>query len=272
MNVLAYALSRSSSPQHRVNSEQTGLDVVWTMWYRPMVDLFATRFNHQLPTFVSPVPDPLAWATDTLSIPWKGILGVRLPSVSPPSKGITQSTAITSGASHSSQMACPTVVLRPAISDVVSPPIQLTPPTGSPPSISIRHLPPLPFPPSSPRMETGKNRRPLTRQRPSRASSVQSAWEREGINPSTRPSFSLSRRKGAESLYGSRWQKWVSWAWEKKCDPFPLSRTHLVNFMGHLSQSLNCPLAPFGVTEPPFVRPFAKLAAQISQRTLFSEI
>ncbi|KAL8575940.1 hypothetical protein ACOMHN_027338 [Nucella lapillus] len=46
----------------------------------------------------------------------------------------------------------------------------------------------------------------------------------------------------------------------KKCDPFPSSRTHLVNFMGHLSKSLNCPLAPFGV-----VRPFAKLAAQISQ-------
>ncbi|KAL8561580.1 hypothetical protein ACOMHN_024816 [Nucella lapillus] len=135
-------------------------------------------------------------------------------------------------------MACPTVVLRPAISDVV-PPNPTNPLMGSPPSISIGHLPPLPFPPSSPRMETGKNRRPLTRQRPSRASSVQSAWEREGVNPSTRPSLSLSRWKGTESLYGSRWQKWVSWAREKKCDPFPPSRTHLVNFMGHLSQSLN---------------------------------
>ncbi|KAL8573178.1 hypothetical protein ACOMHN_036163 [Nucella lapillus] len=40
-----------------------------------MVDLFATRFNNQLLTFVSPVPDPLAWATDALSIPWKGLLG-----------------------------------------------------------------------------------------------------------------------------------------------------------------------------------------------------
>ncbi|KAL8608175.1 hypothetical protein ACOMHN_016630 [Nucella lapillus] len=44
-----------------------------------MVDLFATRFNHQLPTFVSPVPDLLAWATDALSIPWRGILGYAYP-------------------------------------------------------------------------------------------------------------------------------------------------------------------------------------------------
>ncbi|KAL8597793.1 hypothetical protein ACOMHN_004908 [Nucella lapillus] len=86
-------------------------------------------------------------------------------------------------------------------------------------------------------METGKNRRPLTRQRPSRASSVQSAGEREGVDPSIRHLLSLSRRKGTESLYGSRWQKWVCWARENKFDPFSPSRTHLVNFLGHLSMS-----------------------------------
>ncbi|KAL8576929.1 hypothetical protein ACOMHN_065656 [Nucella lapillus] len=76
LNILADALSRSKavlSTEWTLNSQL--LDVVWTTWYRPMVDLFATRFNHQLPTFVSPVPDPLAWATDALSIPWRGILG-----------------------------------------------------------------------------------------------------------------------------------------------------------------------------------------------------
>ncbi|KAL8590051.1 hypothetical protein ACOMHN_034282 [Nucella lapillus] len=200
LNILADALSRSKavlSTEWTLNSQL--LDVVWTTWYRPMVDLFATRFNHQLPTFVSPVPDPLAWATDALSIPWRGILG-------------------------------------PAISDVV-PSDPTHPPTGSPPSTSIGHLPPQPFPPSAPRMETGKNRRPLTRQRPSRASSVQSAWEREGVDPSIRHLFSLSRWKGTESLYGSRWQKWVRWARENKFDPFSPSRTHLVNFLGHLSTS-----------------------------------
>ncbi|KAL8611963.1 hypothetical protein ACOMHN_062592 [Nucella lapillus] len=171
--------------------------------------------------------------------PLEGHTGIRLPPVSPPSKGLTQGTAGTCGSDpHRPQMACPTVVLRPAISDVV-PSDPTHPPTGSPPSTSIGHLPPQPFPPSAPRMEAGKNRRPLTRQRPSRASSVQSVWEREGVDPSIRHLLSLSRRKGTESLYGSRWQKWVRWARENKFDPFSPSRTHLVNFLGQLSTSLS---------------------------------
>ena len=32
--------------------------------------LFATRFNNKLPQFVSPVPDPQAWAVDALSLSW----------------------------------------------------------------------------------------------------------------------------------------------------------------------------------------------------------
>ena len=35
-------------------------------WHQPQVDLFATRFNNKLPQFVSPVPDPQAWAVGTL--------------------------------------------------------------------------------------------------------------------------------------------------------------------------------------------------------------
>ena len=52
---------------------------VWDAWFRPIVDLFATRFNHGLPTFVSPVPDPAAWAVDALSIPWAGLLAYAFP-------------------------------------------------------------------------------------------------------------------------------------------------------------------------------------------------
>ena len=34
------------------------------------IDLFASRTNHQLPTYCSWRPDPMAWAVDALSIPW----------------------------------------------------------------------------------------------------------------------------------------------------------------------------------------------------------
>ena len=36
-------------------------------WHRPQVDMFATRYNCKLTKFVSPVPDPNAWAVDALN-------------------------------------------------------------------------------------------------------------------------------------------------------------------------------------------------------------
>ena len=45
----------------------------------PMIDLFATRWNHQLPTFVSRVPDPEVWAMYTLSIRWEGLWAYAYP-------------------------------------------------------------------------------------------------------------------------------------------------------------------------------------------------
>ena len=46
---------------------------ICSQWHQPQVDLFATRFNNKLPQFVSPVPDPQAWAVDTLSLSWEDL-------------------------------------------------------------------------------------------------------------------------------------------------------------------------------------------------------
>ena len=46
--------------------------VISFRWHQPKVDLFATRFN-KLPQFVSPVPDPQAWAVDALSLSWEDL-------------------------------------------------------------------------------------------------------------------------------------------------------------------------------------------------------
>ena len=46
---------------------------IFRMWGRPHIDLFATNLNHQLPIYVSPVPDPHAWAVDALAIDWTGL-------------------------------------------------------------------------------------------------------------------------------------------------------------------------------------------------------
>ena len=43
------------------------------------MDLFATRFNNKLPQFVSPVPDPQAWAVDALSLSWEDLARYAFP-------------------------------------------------------------------------------------------------------------------------------------------------------------------------------------------------
>jgi hypothetical protein len=80
LNVLADALSRSHLV---VQTEWTlvheVLEPVWRLWHKPMLDLFATRFNHRLPLYVSPVPDAQAWAVDALSLPWTGLDAYAFP-------------------------------------------------------------------------------------------------------------------------------------------------------------------------------------------------
>ena len=80
VNVLADQLSRSGTI---INTEWTlthkVLGRVWAHWHKPMVDLFATRFNHRLPIYVSPVPDPEAWSVDALSLNWAPLLAYAFP-------------------------------------------------------------------------------------------------------------------------------------------------------------------------------------------------
>ena len=80
MNIVADALSR---PHMLLHTEWTlvheVLKPIWDLWFRPQIDLFATRFNHRLPIYVSPVPDPAAWAVDALAISWKGLIAYAFP-------------------------------------------------------------------------------------------------------------------------------------------------------------------------------------------------
>ena len=80
LNVLADSLSRS----HQLLPSEWSLhrQVVAQIFHllgRPMVDLFATRFNHQLPLYVSPVMDPRAMALDAMSFSWDALDAYAFP-------------------------------------------------------------------------------------------------------------------------------------------------------------------------------------------------
>ena len=80
LNILADALSRShmTLPTEWTIAHQA-LTPVWNHWFKPDVDLFATKFSKRLPIYVSPVPDPQAWAVDALSLPWGPLLSYAFP-------------------------------------------------------------------------------------------------------------------------------------------------------------------------------------------------
>ena len=42
--------------------------LICNRWHQPQIDLFAMTFSNKLAHFVSPVPDPLAWAINALSL------------------------------------------------------------------------------------------------------------------------------------------------------------------------------------------------------------
>jgi hypothetical protein len=80
LNVLADGLSR----QHQIlpsewTLQQEVVNQIFCELGQPMVDLFATRHNHRLPLYVSPVLDPAAWAVDALSLDWSRLEAYAFP-------------------------------------------------------------------------------------------------------------------------------------------------------------------------------------------------
>ena len=79
-NVIADALSRPDHPsptEWKLHPDcfRWICSQLWT----PNLDLFATRFNHQLPVYISPIPDPEALDVDALSLSWDGFDAYAFP-------------------------------------------------------------------------------------------------------------------------------------------------------------------------------------------------
>ena len=70
-NVLADALSRKDQilPSEWSLHPQV-VEEIFLKWEKPHIDMFATNLNNKLPTYVSPLPDPGAYAEDALSMNW----------------------------------------------------------------------------------------------------------------------------------------------------------------------------------------------------------
>ena len=78
-NVLADRLSRIDKYSKPLALDQSIANSIFQMFKYPNLDLFATRFSHKLPLYVSPVLDNQAFAIDTYSMTWNNIHAYALP-------------------------------------------------------------------------------------------------------------------------------------------------------------------------------------------------
>ena len=69
----------SDHPNRVVPPSGSFFQQICNQWHLPQIDLFATRFSHKLPQFVSPVPDSLAVAVDALTLPWEDLDAYAYP-------------------------------------------------------------------------------------------------------------------------------------------------------------------------------------------------
>ena len=69
LNVIADSLSQMDKViQTEWCLYQQIFNQICRVWHTPMVDLFVTHLNHELPIYVSPFPDKKAWQMDVLNI------------------------------------------------------------------------------------------------------------------------------------------------------------------------------------------------------------
>ena len=80
LNVLSDQLSRMGQiVSTEWSIHQSIVDQLSQIWDKPQVDLFATKYNHKLPLYFSPIPDPQALGVDSLSQSWKNLTGYAYP-------------------------------------------------------------------------------------------------------------------------------------------------------------------------------------------------
>ena len=72
-------VSSRQTDLHRVVLESEIANSIFQIMDFPSIDLVATRLNHRLPFYVSPIPDQKALSIDALSMDWNSIHAYAFP-------------------------------------------------------------------------------------------------------------------------------------------------------------------------------------------------
>ena len=186
------------------------------------MDLFATRDNHKLPKFVSPVPDPQAWRVDALSLNWENMDAYAFPPVSLLGKVVSK---ILDQGVHRLVLIAPGWPNMPWFWDLVSMSVQIPLPSkrGEPADPTVQSV----SPQRSPRAQP-------PRLAP-RASSIQA----QGFSDEVATRIEAPQRQSTRAVYESKWSIFVKWCESHKVDFGSPSLNQVAEFLLFLFKEKN---------------------------------
>ena len=79
INILADDLSRGKTSNTEWILNHNIVHQLFHRWFQPSIDLFASAASHQLPVYCSRSLDPMAYATDALTLDWSGMRAYAFP-------------------------------------------------------------------------------------------------------------------------------------------------------------------------------------------------
>ena len=169
-------------------------------WFTPHVDLFATRLNHKVPLYMSPVPDQNACDIDALNINWSGLTAYAY-SYGSPSQGDPQSQAIKlPDHRNSPRLARDALVLGPSAA------LNRDPTSTSSVKNSSQTVPQLCVP-----------QRPTASQLP-RLVSKSGQLQEEGFSVEVAERITAPQRSSTRTIFKSKWALFEKWCRENLVD------------------------------------------------------
>ena len=217
LNVIADKLSRLGQT---IQTEWSLLPEVFhrlcNKWHRPQVDLLATRFNHKLPQFVSPVPDKQAIAVDALTLPWEDLDAYAFPPTAILGKIVEK---LQDSPCRRLILIAPGWPNMPWFWDLVIMSSQVP--------LSLPSLPNLLTQPSDPSQKSDKFEPPCMAPR---ASTI----KEQGFSAAVAARIEAPQRRSTRSVYEAKWAVFTKWCVTNKVDFRSPPVTSIANFLLYL--------------------------------------
>ena len=221
LNVIADKLSRlGQTIQTEWSLHPEVFKAICDWWHQPQVDLFATRFNNKLPQFVSPVPDPQAWAVDALSLSWEDLDPICLPTGS----HLGQSGGEAPGLPLQQDNPDCTRVAQHAL--VLGPGSNVKPD----PTVSAQHTQPgVSAIQPGPSQEPGESESACLAPRAS-------AIKEQGFSEAVAARIEAPQRRSTRSVYEAKWTIFTKWCLSNQVDFRAPPLKAIADFLLHLFQ------------------------------------